>query len=88
MQNAVKLSMLHTSPFITSLLLQDLAATGEEKNEKGRNVRCYKEEKYSSKIVFAVMRAPSSSLAAKVEKLAGPVYPRSQENLNAKMQAW
>ena len=41
-QNAVKLSMLHTSPFITSLLLQDLAATGEEKNEKGRNVRCYK----------------------------------------------
>ena len=31
-QNAVKLSMLHTSPFITSLVLQDLAATGEEKN--------------------------------------------------------
>ena len=30
-QNAVKLSMLHNSPFITSLLLQNLAATGEEK---------------------------------------------------------
>ena len=30
-QNAVKFSMLHTSPFITSLLLQDLAATAEEK---------------------------------------------------------
>ena len=44
----------------------------------------------NSKIVFArrVLQAPSSSLAAKVEKLAGPVYPRSQENLNAKMPAW
>jgi hypothetical protein len=33
--------------------------------------------------VFAVLPAPFSSLAANVKKLAGPVYPRSQEILNA-----
>jgi hypothetical protein len=39
-QYAVKLSMLHTSPFSTSLLRQNLAATGEEKtNEKGQTVK-------------------------------------------------
>ncbi len=34
MQYVVKLSMLHTSPFSTSFLHQNLAATGEEKMMK------------------------------------------------------